>query len=153
MIHILSISCTFSFKSTELPADKNCFFDLTIKANSPLSIQSEGYPEYYSDFLDCTWVVRSSGSQGVRLNFLDIDFDTAGGDFLEVGNGETPGPSTLVERYTEKTEDHLDLETAVVWITFRTDGGVSGRGFFLLAEDLIGKCSTLTSTRLFFLDL
>ncbi|XP_071822362.1 uncharacterized protein [Apostichopus japonicus] len=118
-----------------LPEDKNCYADVTIKANSIVTIQSEGYSKGYSDFLDCVWVVRSSGTGGVTLNFVDVDFDLGGGDFLEVGTGATVNRDSLVKQYTEMTDESIDLASETIWISFRTDGGLSGRGFSLFAQD------------------
>lgn len=127
------------FFFTGLPEDKNCYADVTIKANSIVTIQSEGYSKGYSDFLDCVWVVRSSGTGGVTLNFVDVDFDLGGGDFLEVGTGATVDRDSLVKQYTEMTDESLDVVSDTIWISFRTDGGLSGRGFSLFAQDYTGK--------------
>ncbi|XP_052697133.1 cubilin-like isoform X2 [Crassostrea angulata] len=105
-----------------------CGADLT---NPTGSFVSPNYPNQYSHNAECFWTITISRGSRIHLTFVDFNFENHVNclyDYVEIRDGSATG--ALLARYCgSQVPDIIDSLSNKLWIKFRSDMSVSGRGF------------------------
>ncbi|XP_045117385.1 cubilin-like [Portunus trituberculatus] len=96
-------------------------------------IISPGYPQPYSHLSDCYWTIRVSQGSFIQLHFTDMDLEPSNDctyDFVEVRDGSTQH-APLIGKYCSQEQGIIAINstTNTLWIRFRADTYINGRGF------------------------
>lgn len=97
------------------------------------SIESPGYPEPYAHNAECTWLIMVSKGSTVSLLFVDIDIEAhtiCRFDYLEAFDGSSDRSQSLGKYCNTRMNSHyIQSKSNVMFIKFKTDTSVTGRGF------------------------
>ncbi|XP_072017469.1 astacin-like metalloendopeptidase [Amphiura filiformis] len=111
--------------------------EIQLPLNASVTIQSPGYPAYYSNNIGCEWIITPSSMRRVHMQFLDLKLEP-GVDILYAGTIHTPrvlvysgylGHEASDIRIISPTNEGLLFE-------FITDGRTTDQGFSLLFTDV-----------------
>ena len=92
------------------------------------NLSSAGYPNLYGNSLDCTWTaIAFYENYVIELTVLDIDLETCC-DYVDVHDGFS-GSFPRIIRLTDQQNEVVYSTGPSMYIRFRTDGSVSGKGF------------------------
>lgn len=117
-------------------------------------IMSPGYPEHYPPSRDCEWILHAHQGHQVMLHVLDFDMEAGTNcnfDFLEIRNGGdqlAPLVGKFCGRNNSRTAPMKEIisHSNQIYLRFRTDTSMTGRGFHLLYDTATTGCGgTLTS--------
>ncbi|KAH0809453.1 hypothetical protein GEV33_013339 [Tenebrio molitor] len=96
-------------------------------------LQSPGYPNRYSNSLECVYEIVQPLGKIIKLEFTDLDLETNSSpdciyDFVEVRDGHDQN-STLLGTYCDRIPSLIVSSYNYLWIRFQTDSNNGGRGF------------------------
>ncbi|XP_053408750.1 cubilin-like isoform X2 [Mercenaria mercenaria] len=118
-----------------------CGADLTTPTGS---FVSPNYPMPYGHNAECFYTITVSRGSRVQLTFVDIEIEVhpnCNYDYVEVRDGSSNG-ALLGKFCGTSNPDPVTSSSNVMWVKYRTDYSVSGRGFHAF---YISLCSgTLT---------
>lgn len=93
---------------------------------------SPGYPVYYSNNLDCIWVIGVPDNKLIALGFEEFDLeggDSCRLDYVEVRDGDSQN-SPLIGRYCGTTAPMVVRGSSnKFWVRFHSNGFITGKGF------------------------
>ncbi|XP_059179030.1 cubilin-like isoform X2 [Physella acuta] len=107
-----------------------CYGDL----NSPTgTITSPDYPESYAHNTDCIWTITVAQGNSIIITFAEIDLENSYScryDYLMIREeGET---GKMLGKFCGRTLPHpIYTESNKLWIKFKSDQYIEGRGFSL----------------------
>ncbi len=106
-----------------------CFEEIAVP-ESGINVTSPGYPNYYPDNYDCTWLFYGSNDTfGIVINIVKYDIES---DFLTIGHGQNITSRSKVARLTGTSSDWMIVVyESAVWINFLSDYGRSSTGYVL----------------------
>lgn len=94
-------------------------------------IQSPYHPEYYTNNLECKWLVKAPSNKIVK--FLVSKVDLAPNDFLEIRDGVNE--SAVLSKNVTSTSETQPLNKFIkasghlLWVKFKSDHQLVGKGF------------------------
>ncbi|XP_053622099.1 cubilin homolog [Plodia interpunctella] len=109
-------------------------------------IYSPGWPERYGRNLDCSWTIKVSTGQQIKLNISQFDVEDSNyrtgqcDDFLQLSNGPKAS-SPLIGKYCgEFTWKSFKTTANSVYIYFHSDFLIGGKGFKIEWDSTVTGC-------------
>ncbi|XP_033326417.2 cubilin [Megalopta genalis] len=120
----------------------NCTELVSLDSLDNHDIHSPGWPNGYSDNLQCTWLVTCPPGSHIVLRLINLDIeesDTCFADSLSVYDGDalnTPENAKLLEKMCLANSSHTQLQASdnVMTIKFVSDSYVNKTGFYAFAR-------------------
>ncbi|XP_077982534.1 dorsal-ventral patterning tolloid-like protein 1 [Glandiceps talaboti] len=102
-----------------------------LSSENSIEISSPNYPEDYSNYQDCTWIVTNTDGGNIRLLFSNLVTESSY-DYVQFGSGNIP--DTNAAKYSGIViPDVFTTSGDTAWIVFHSDGSNTNSGFVLTA--------------------
>ncbi|KAJ8306835.1 hypothetical protein KUTeg_014919 [Tegillarca granosa] len=124
---------------------------LWLNFRSDYSVANNGFRlEYINNGRECIWSITVATGMAVELNISDFDLEThtqCRFDVLEVFNGPDDQSPRLVQICHTQTKPQLITTTGnQMFVRFKSDASVNGRGFSATYRSIAGGCGGNFST-------
>ncbi|XP_077996449.1 cadherin-23-like [Glandiceps talaboti] len=107
---------------------------LTISQCGSVNVTSPNYPNNYSNYLTCRWIITTLPSRSIFVEWLDFETEEYF-DFVSAGHGNELWSDVVIANHSGSSLPKNFKSGDTVWLTFTTDGSITYRGFQVILHD------------------
>ncbi|XP_072016509.1 cubilin-like [Amphiura filiformis] len=133
----VSGGCSGSSRDSDDCNTQTCYCsieDTQLSLDASVTIQSPGYPTYYTNNVRCEWTVTPTAMRRVQGQFIDFRLEK-NFDFVYVGTINTSRALVYTGHETPDARIISPINESLLF-EFTTDGSITDKGFSLLVTDV-----------------